>query len=129
MAPSSVSASLSCAGSRFISPLQRISNQSWVDPYLNQVVDLDKMWRDGQPDGKNFEDCSKFDQKDGRFIDSICTNNEACFICAWNNEPTFSLRGKYPIPLNVNFHRTFFYTSPNSLQSIIVVANITTNYN
>ena len=95
MAPSLVSASSSCSGSRFISPLQRISNQSWVDPYLDQVVDLDKMWREGQPDGKNFEDCSKFDQKDGRFIDSICTNNEACFICAWNNEPTFSLRGKF----------------------------------
>ena len=51
------------------------------------------MWLPGQPNGKDIEECLHIHSKSGLFIDRLCTSIKACFVCAWNHEPTFKLRG------------------------------------
>ena len=68
------------------------SNGSWIDVYTNQEVNLTGMWYEGQPNGKDIQNCATFYEDSGLYIDETCSY-KACSICAWKNEPTFTLRG------------------------------------
>ena len=56
------------------------------------MVNLDGLWHYGEPNGREFENCSSY-SKTGQFVDVTCEDYLACFVCLWRNEPTFTLRG------------------------------------
>lgn len=67
---------------------------SWVDLYTNEAVQTDGMWRSGQPNGEDLEECLSYDAYTGEFVDRACSNEEVlCFTCVWTKEPMYSLRG------------------------------------
>ena len=117
--------SQNCAIKELIAPLQRNSNGSWIDVYTKQNVDLNGMWLQGQPNGKNIQNCATFYGDTGRFLDETCSY-KSCSVCAWKNEPTFTLRGlctntlidKYYVllpKLTYNEHVFFFGFGDNNI--------------
>ena len=80
-----------CYGSDYIAPVRKMSNGSWIDKTTNEIVNLDQMWGQGQPNGGNLQNCTTYRKEDADFADESCSY-EACFVCAWNREPVFQLR-------------------------------------
>ena len=77
---------------KYHSPLKKSSNGTWVNYYTNQMVNLDGLWHYGEPNGREFENCSSYSET-GEYVDVTCEDYLACFVCLWRNEPTFTLRG------------------------------------
>ena len=50
------------------------------------------MWFKAQPNGKDIQNCVTFFASSGQFIDESCSY-KSCSVCAWKNEPAFTLRG------------------------------------
>ena len=82
----------SACGLELLAPLKQNSEGSWIDLNSNEIVDLNGMWFTGQPNGKDIQNCATFFASTGRFIDETCTY-KSCSVCAWKNEPAFTLRG------------------------------------
>ena len=52
------------------------------------------MWRAGQPNGEDLEECLSYETDTGEFVDRACSNEEAtCYTCVWTKEPLYLLRG------------------------------------
>ena len=49
-----------------IAPLKQNSEGSWIDLNSNEVADLDGMWLQGQPNGKDIQNCATFFASTGR---------------------------------------------------------------
>ena len=77
---------------KYHSPLKKSSNGTWVNYYTNQMVDLDGLWHYGEPNGREFENCSSYSET-GEYVDVTCEDYLACFVCLWRDKPTFTLRG------------------------------------
>ena len=73
------------AGKWYIAPVKKMSNGSWIDRTTNEVVNLDPMWEQGQPNGGNLQNCTTYGKENAAFTDDSCSY-EACFVCAWNRE-------------------------------------------
>ena len=80
-----------CHGSDYVAPVKKISNGSWIDRTTNEIVNLDQMWGQEQPNGGNLQNCTTYRKEDAAFADDSCSYEE-CFVCAWNREPIFQLR-------------------------------------
>ena len=75
-----------------------MSNGSWIDRTTNEIVNLDQMWGQGQPNGGNLQNCTNYQKENAAFTDEqlgfeddACSATE-CFVCAWKREPVFRLR-------------------------------------
>ena len=49
-----------------IAPLKQNSEGSWIDLNSNEVADLDGMWLQGQPNGKDIQNCATFFASTGK---------------------------------------------------------------
>ena len=107
----------------FISPIRRTSNGSWIDQNKNEIINMDNIWNKGQPDGGDLQQCATFLETSGKFDDSSCSY-KSCFICGWNREPLFTLRGlcsnsnldnQYILRTDITYNENlFFYGMSNN---------------
>ena len=73
-------------------PIRRTASGSWIDSCTNQTLNLDGMWHEGQPNGKDIEECVSY-TAEGLFVDMRCEKLSECFVCLWRKQPIFTLRG------------------------------------
>ena len=101
-----------------ISPIKKNSFGDLIDQISNKTVHLDgDMWKPGQPNGLDLQECIHFDASTGEFDDESCSLKR-CFICKWLREPVFILRGlcktseideKYVLLPDVTYNDNLFF--------------------
>ena len=50
------------------------------------------MWKPGQPNGGDLQECTVYSTEDAKYSDIECSV-KTCYVCVWKKEPLFSLRG------------------------------------
>ena len=73
-------------------PINRTQNGKWMDMYTNKLVDMNPFWKTGQPNGREFQNCTGYDLQTSKFLDLDCPLKH-CFVCIWEDEPIFHLKG------------------------------------
>ena len=73
-------------------PINRIQNGKWMDMYTNKLIDMNPFWKTGQPNGREFQNCTGYDLQTSKFLDLDCPLKN-CFVCFWKDEPLFHLKG------------------------------------
>ena len=75
-----------------IAPINRAQNGTWIDMNTNKLVDMNPLWKTGQPNGREFQNCTGYDLQTSKFLDLDCPLKN-CFVCFWKDEPLFHLKG------------------------------------
>ena len=65
---------------------------TWFDSNTDELINMEKMWRPGQPNGGNLQECALYHGEDGNYYDDQCSY-KSCFVCSWDKRPVFTLRG------------------------------------
>ena len=89
---------------------RRTSNKSWIDQITNKIINMDKFWDKGQPDGTDLQPCSAYDTASGKYHDVSCSY-KSCFVCGWNDEPVFTLR-----------HELFYFLCTANISTVFSTA-------
>ena len=80
------------ACANFMAPIRKSSNGSWINQNNNGIVEMDHLWDSQSPNGGDLEKCTGFNGIDSKYFDTPC-KSKTCFICAWKDNPLFTLRG------------------------------------
>ena len=75
-----------------IAPINRAQNGTWIDMNTNKLVDMNPLWKTGQPNGREFQKCAGYELQTSKFFDMDCPV-KSCFVCIWEDEPLFHLKG------------------------------------
>ena len=75
-----------------IAPIHRKLDGTWFDSNTDELINMEKMWRPGQPNGGNLQECALYHGEDGNYYDDQCSY-KSCFVCSWDKRPVFTLRG------------------------------------
>ena len=72
--------------------MRRSSIGSWINQNDIEKVDMEHLMDSWTPNGGDLKECAAFTPKDCKYYDISC-QSKTCFICSWQDNPVFNLRG------------------------------------
>ena len=63
-----------------------------MDLNTMKLINMQPLWKEGQPNGKELQECMQYSWQTGKFYDVECSAQN-CFVCRWLGEPLFNLKG------------------------------------